>query len=132
MCRTFPPTLRQEARDWVATLPPKSIRTFDEFSKSFATHFASSKYVKKTAISLMQLTQDKGELLKDFIARFNRATLGIKDLQMSAVVTTMMSETKVVLSRCHSLKTRRILCMSYSGEEKSMWMLKKHISLPKV
>ncbi|KAL2541531.1 Uncharacterized protein Adt_02509 [Abeliophyllum distichum] len=47
--------LRQEARDWVTTLPPKSIRTFDEFSKNFATHFASSKRVKKTAISLMQL-----------------------------------------------------------------------------
>ncbi|KAL2455365.1 Retrotrans gag domain-containing protein [Abeliophyllum distichum] len=37
MCRAFPPTLRREARDWVATLPPKSIRTFDEFSKNFTT-----------------------------------------------------------------------------------------------
>ncbi|KAL2491129.1 Uncharacterized protein Adt_26757 [Abeliophyllum distichum] len=53
MCRAFPPTLRLEARDWVATLPPKSIRIFDKFSKNFATHFASSKRVKKTAISLM-------------------------------------------------------------------------------
>ncbi|KAL2498402.1 Beta-galactosidase 3 [Abeliophyllum distichum] len=31
MCRAFPPTLMREARDWVAILPPKSIRTFDEF-----------------------------------------------------------------------------------------------------
>ncbi|KAL2475535.1 Retrotrans gag domain-containing protein [Abeliophyllum distichum] len=83
MCRTFPSTLRQEARDWVATLPPKSIRIFDEFSKNFATHFAISNRVKKTAISLMQLAQGKDELLNDFIARFNRATLGIKELQMS-------------------------------------------------
>ncbi|KAL2470739.1 Uncharacterized protein Adt_38875 [Abeliophyllum distichum] len=59
MCRAFPPTLRREARDWVATLLQKSIRTFDEFSKNFATHFASSKRVKKTAISLMQLAQGK-------------------------------------------------------------------------
>ncbi|KAL2475583.1 Uncharacterized protein Adt_36319 [Abeliophyllum distichum] len=72
--------LRWEARDWIATLPPKSIRTFDDFSKSLDAHFASSKRVKKTDISLMQLTQDKDELLKDFIARFNRTTLGIKDL----------------------------------------------------
>ncbi|KAL2534100.1 Uncharacterized protein Adt_07451 [Abeliophyllum distichum] len=42
----------------------------------------------------MQLTQGKDELLKDFIVRFNRATLGIKDLQMSAVVTAMMSGTQ--------------------------------------
>ncbi|KAL2470494.1 Retrotrans gag domain-containing protein [Abeliophyllum distichum] len=55
MCRAFLPTLRREARDWVATLPPKSIHTFDEFSKNFTTHFASSKCVKKTAISMMQL-----------------------------------------------------------------------------
>ncbi|KAL2541613.1 Uncharacterized protein Adt_02591 [Abeliophyllum distichum] len=52
MCRAFPPTLRREAREWVATLPPKSIRTFDEFSKNFATHYSSSKRVKKTTISL--------------------------------------------------------------------------------
>ncbi|KAL2526345.1 Retrotransposon gag protein [Abeliophyllum distichum] len=54
----------------------------------------SSKRAKKTVISLMQLTQDKDELMKDFIARFNRATLGIKNLQMSAIVTAMMSRTR--------------------------------------
>ncbi|KAL2511983.1 Retrotransposon gag protein [Abeliophyllum distichum] len=94
MYMAFLPTLRREARDWVAILLPKSICTFDKFFKSFATPFASSKRVKKTAISLMQLAQGKDELLKDFIARFNRATLGIKDLQMSAIVTTMMSGTQ--------------------------------------
>ncbi|KAL2460099.1 Uncharacterized protein Adt_43519 [Abeliophyllum distichum] len=41
----------------------------------------------------MQLTQNKDELLKDFIARFNRATLEIKNLQMSVVFTAMMSGT---------------------------------------
>ncbi|KAL2453442.1 Uncharacterized protein Adt_49058 [Abeliophyllum distichum] len=89
----FPPTLKSEARDWVATLPPKSIHSFDNFSKKFAAYFAISKRAKKTTIGLMQLTQDKDELLKDFIARFNRATLGIKDLHMSAVVTAMMNGT---------------------------------------
>ncbi|KAL2525613.1 Uncharacterized protein Adt_10667 [Abeliophyllum distichum] len=42
----------------------------------------------------MQLAQGKDELLKDFIVRFNRATLGIKELQMSTVVTAMMSRTR--------------------------------------
>ncbi|KAL2506050.1 Ribonuclease H [Abeliophyllum distichum] len=65
MCRSFPPTLRREARDWVATLSPKSIRTFDDFSKTFTTYFTSSK-----------------------------ATLGIKDLHMLAVVTAMMNGTR--------------------------------------
>ncbi|KAL2471175.1 Uncharacterized protein Adt_39311 [Abeliophyllum distichum] len=42
----------------------------------------------------MQLTQDKDEMLKDFNTRFNRATLRIKDLQISVVVTAMMSGTR--------------------------------------
>ncbi|KAL2516710.1 Retrotrans gag domain-containing protein [Abeliophyllum distichum] len=50
MCRTFLPTLRWEARDWVATIPLKSIRTFNNFPKSFDTYFANSKRTKKTTI----------------------------------------------------------------------------------
>ncbi|KAL2513100.1 Uncharacterized protein Adt_18700 [Abeliophyllum distichum] len=46
MCRAFLPTLRLEARDWVATLLPKSIRTFDEFSKSFATPLPATNVLK--------------------------------------------------------------------------------------
>ncbi|KAL2506470.1 Uncharacterized protein Adt_22091 [Abeliophyllum distichum] len=42
----------------------------------------------------LQNQSGKDELLKDFIIRFNRATLGIKDLHMSAVVTAMMSGTQ--------------------------------------
>ncbi|KAL2480188.1 Ribonuclease H [Abeliophyllum distichum] len=82
MCKAFPPTLRREARDWVATLLPKSIRTFDDFSKKFAAYFSSSKRAKKTTIGFMQLTQDKDELLEYFIAWLNRAMLGIKDLHI--------------------------------------------------
>ncbi|KAL2460855.1 Retrotrans gag domain-containing protein [Abeliophyllum distichum] len=75
MSRAFPPTLRREV-----ALLPKSIHALDNFSKQFATYFASSKRAKKTAIGLIELPQDKDELLKNFIAWFNRATLGIKDL----------------------------------------------------
>ncbi|KAL2491611.1 Uncharacterized protein Adt_27239 [Abeliophyllum distichum] len=42
----------------------------------------------------MQLAKGKDELLKDFIARFNRATLGIKELQMCTIVTAMISGTR--------------------------------------
>ncbi|KAL2497205.1 Uncharacterized protein Adt_22755 [Abeliophyllum distichum] len=59
--------LRREARDWMATLPPKSIRTFDEFSKILLHTLPAANVLRKTAISLMQLAQGKDELLKDFI-----------------------------------------------------------------
>ncbi|KAL2467124.1 Uncharacterized protein Adt_42975 [Abeliophyllum distichum] len=58
-----------------------------------------SKLAKKIAIELMQLTQDKDEMLKDFTALFNRATLEINDLQMFEVITAMMSKTHM-----HSFK----------------------------
>ncbi|KAL2462119.1 Uncharacterized protein Adt_45539 [Abeliophyllum distichum] len=70
--RAFSSTLRRETGDCVATLLPKSIHTFDDSSKQFTLYFASSKRSKKKAIGLMQLTQDKDKMLKDFIARFNR------------------------------------------------------------
>ncbi|KAL2517870.1 Retrotransposon gag protein [Abeliophyllum distichum] len=55
---------------------------------------SSSKGAKKISIGLMQLIQDKDKMLKDFTTRFNMATLGIKDLHMSVVVTAMMSRTR--------------------------------------
>ncbi|KAL2542725.1 Uncharacterized protein Adt_03703 [Abeliophyllum distichum] len=47
MCRSFPPTLRREARDWVATLAPQSVKTFDQLSQSFVVYFLSSKRKRK-------------------------------------------------------------------------------------
>ncbi|KAL2512446.1 Uncharacterized protein Adt_18046 [Abeliophyllum distichum] len=41
----------------------------------------------------MQVIQEKEETLQDYLARFSRATLGIKDLQMSAIVTAIMNGT---------------------------------------
>ncbi|KAL2541872.1 Uncharacterized protein Adt_02850 [Abeliophyllum distichum] len=41
----------------------------------------------------MQVIKEKEETLQDYLARFSRATLGIKDLQMSAVVTAIMNGT---------------------------------------
>ncbi|KAL2517763.1 Uncharacterized protein Adt_14010 [Abeliophyllum distichum] len=93
MCWSFPPTLRREARDWVATLAPRSVRTFDHLSQSFVAYFLSSKRKRKTAISLMQYIQEKEKTLQDYLACFSRATLGIKDLQMSAVVIAKMNGT---------------------------------------
>ncbi|XP_022858608.1 uncharacterized protein LOC111379468 [Olea europaea var. sylvestris] len=57
-------------------------------------YFLSSKRKRKIAIGLMQVVQDKDESLQEYLARFSRATLGIRDLQMSAVVTALMNGTR--------------------------------------
>ncbi|KAL2506898.1 Ribonuclease H [Abeliophyllum distichum] len=66
MCRTFPPTLRREAMDWIATLPPKLIRTFNNFSKKFAAYITSSKCVKKTAIGPDAIDPGQGRIVERF------------------------------------------------------------------
>lgn len=43
MCRSFSPMLRREARDWITTFAFRSIRNFDELSRSFVAYFLSSK-----------------------------------------------------------------------------------------
>ncbi|CAI9753656.1 unnamed protein product [Fraxinus pennsylvanica] len=94
MCRSFSPTLRREARDWVATLAPRSIKTFDELSRSFVAYFMSRKLTQKMTIELMQVVQKKDESLHEYLARFSQETLGVRDLQMSAVVTMLMNGTQ--------------------------------------
>ncbi|KAL2454191.1 RNase H domain-containing protein [Abeliophyllum distichum] len=49
---------------------------------------------KKTEMGLMQILQEKGESLREYISRFNRATLGITNLQMSSVLTALLSRQK--------------------------------------
>ncbi|KAL2486663.1 Uncharacterized protein Adt_31419 [Abeliophyllum distichum] len=49
---------------------------------------------RKTDIGLMQVIQEKEKTPRDYLARFNRATLEIKDLQMSPVVTTIINGTQ--------------------------------------
>ncbi|KAL2534198.1 Uncharacterized protein Adt_07549 [Abeliophyllum distichum] len=90
-CRAFPMTLRKDAREWFDMLPPRSISSFANFASKFAICFSSSARKKKTAMGLMQVIQDKGETLREYMSRFNRATLGIKNLQMPSVVTALLS-----------------------------------------
>ncbi|KAL2505471.1 Uncharacterized protein Adt_21092 [Abeliophyllum distichum] len=90
-CRAFSMTLRKDAREWFDMLPPRSISSFADFTSKFAICYSSKARKKKTAMGLMQVTQDKGETLREYMSRFNRATLGIKNLQMPSVVTALLS-----------------------------------------
>ncbi|KAL2457876.1 Uncharacterized protein Adt_46171 [Abeliophyllum distichum] len=79
-CEAFPITLRKDAREWFDTLPPQSISSFSDFSNKFAICFSSSTRKKKIAMGLMQISQERGESLREYISRFNRATLSITNL----------------------------------------------------
>ncbi|XP_022860313.1 uncharacterized protein LOC111380886 [Olea europaea var. sylvestris] len=55
MCKAFPQTLTNAARDWFSTLEPNSITSFSDLADKFSAFFASSKRIRKTAASLMQI-----------------------------------------------------------------------------
>ncbi|KAL2519036.1 Ribonuclease H [Abeliophyllum distichum] len=74
--------------------PVNHLRAFFNLMRLQATPDAIMYRAFPPTLSLMQLTEDKDEMLKDYITQFNRATLRIKDLQMSTVVAAMMSGTR--------------------------------------
>ncbi|XP_022865186.1 uncharacterized protein LOC111385058 [Olea europaea var. sylvestris] len=52
----------------------------------FSAFFASSKRIRKTAASLMQLRQGQNETLREFMIRFNKERLQIPDLHITTAV----------------------------------------------
>ncbi|XP_022890991.1 uncharacterized protein LOC111406040 [Olea europaea var. sylvestris] len=89
MCKAFPQTLTSAARDWFSTLEPNSIASFADLANKFSAFFASSKRIRKTAASLMQMRQGPNETLRNFMTRFNKERLQIPDLHITAAVSAL-------------------------------------------
>ncbi|XP_022846202.1 uncharacterized protein LOC111368941 [Olea europaea var. sylvestris] len=89
MCKAFPQTLRNAARDWFSTLEPNPITSFSDLADKFSAFFASNKRTRKTAASLMQMRQEPNETLRSFMTRFNKERLQIPDLHITAVVSAL-------------------------------------------
>ncbi|XP_057964059.1 uncharacterized protein LOC131155144 [Malania oleifera] len=86
MCRAFATTLKGIARDWYRTLRLESIGSFSDMEQLFTGHFLSSRRVAKTTGHLISMAQGEQETLKDFIHRFNTATLKIHNLDMGVAL----------------------------------------------
>ncbi|RDX69002.1 hypothetical protein CR513_51941, partial [Mucuna pruriens] len=64
-CKLFPGTLRGVAMQWMVTLPPRS--------------FAANKVKRLEVADLFDIRQAEGESLKNYLARFNNATVRVDD-----------------------------------------------------
>ncbi|GKV30474.1 hypothetical protein SLEP1_g39278 [Rubroshorea leprosula] len=80
MCKVFPATLKSTARRWYHKLPRHSIDSYSQLAKLFSNKFASQREIKRTATELMQVHQKEGESLRDYMQRFNKATLDIDNV----------------------------------------------------
>lgn len=99
MCKAFPQTLTNAAKDWFSTLEPSSIASFLDSADKFSAFFVSSKHIRKTVAFFMQLSQGKNESLRGFMAWFNKERLQIPDLYITAAALVL---TYVI--RCEAFK----------------------------
>ncbi|XP_068312420.1 uncharacterized protein [Pyrus communis] len=70
MCKIFTITLHGEAQDWFYTLPPQSIRSFDELSLVFTKEYSSYHSIKKKSDHLFNVKKNPNESLHDYVKRF--------------------------------------------------------------
>ena len=77
MCSAFPTSLRGLARIWFNSLTPNSISTFKDLSAQFASHVIGGHRYKKSTACLMSIRQQEDEMLRSYIAHFNKEALSI-------------------------------------------------------
>ncbi|KAM2507386.1 hypothetical protein ACFX1W_029713 [Malus domestica] len=70
MCKIFATTLQGETQDWFYTLPPQSIRNFDELSLVFTKEYSFCRSIKKKFDHLFDVKKNPKELLCDYVRRF--------------------------------------------------------------
>ncbi|KAK1385493.1 hypothetical protein POM88_023228 [Heracleum sosnowskyi] len=78
-CRAFPQTLAGMAQRWYSRLPPNSIGSFKELSKTFINQFVSGKIHEKSSASLMGIRQGKNETLREYLSRFTKEAIKVPD-----------------------------------------------------
>ncbi|XP_027941132.1 uncharacterized protein LOC114194928 [Vigna unguiculata] len=80
ICRVFPISLKGPALNWFTRLPPNSIDCFDTLANHFGIQFATSKPHHLTSLALVNIRQEKGESLREFMERFGKISLNISNL----------------------------------------------------
>ncbi|GKV36276.1 hypothetical protein SLEP1_g44424 [Rubroshorea leprosula] len=89
MCKVFPTTLKSTVRRWYHKLPRHSIDSYSQLAKLFSNKFASQRKIKQTATEL-QVHQKEGESLRDYMQRFNKATLDIDNVLDTICLSTLL------------------------------------------
>ncbi|XP_059629794.1 uncharacterized protein LOC132272717 [Cornus florida] len=90
MCRAFPTTLKGWAHLWFNKLKPDSIENFEELSKQFIGHFIAGQRYRRPATHLLNVKQQKGEPLRDYISHFNTKMLQVKEMDDKVALTAFM------------------------------------------
>ena len=110
ICRAFPTMLKGLAKVWFSRLTPNSISTFKELSVQFASHFIGGHKYKKSIACLMSIKQWEDEILRSYIARFNKEALSIDEAD----------EKILVAAFTNGLRKVKFLFSLYKNDPKTM------------
>ncbi|XP_052188877.1 uncharacterized protein LOC127799162 [Diospyros lotus] len=94
-CRVFPATLEGHARSWYSSLAHRSIANFGQLRNRFLAHFAPLRRHQRSTMTLVNLKQNQGESLTDFVARFNMEALSIENLDQSIAMVAFQNALRV-------------------------------------
>ncbi|KAL0361888.1 UNVERIFIED_CONTAM: hypothetical protein Sradi_3873300 [Sesamum radiatum] len=76
-CCVFITTFARAAQQWFNQLPVGAIGSFQEFRSLFLHQFTTSRKLRKTKLSLFVVREKDNEPLKEYLQRFNAATLKV-------------------------------------------------------
>ena len=77
-----------------SNLSSRSIGSFEQLERLFISHFISSQCQRRTSDMLIGMKQRKNESLREFITRFNTATLEVTDLDQMVAMSAMKGTLK--------------------------------------
>ncbi|XP_023928268.1 uncharacterized protein LOC112039615 [Quercus suber] len=110
MCKAFPTMLKGPTRIWFSRLTPNSISTFKELSAQFTSHFIRGHRYKKSTACLMSIKQQEDEMLRSYIARFNKEALSIDEADDKILMTAFTN----------GLRKGKFLFSLYKNDPKTM------------
>ncbi|XP_031102019.1 uncharacterized protein LOC116005926 [Ipomoea triloba] len=90
MCKAFLPTLKGLAQKWFLALPSRSIRCFNDLADRFLTHYAVNIKPQRNLTHLSGISQDEGEALKTYLARWQKEVQTIEGLDEQVAITFFM------------------------------------------
>ncbi|GAU30847.1 hypothetical protein TSUD_365550 [Trifolium subterraneum] len=93
-CKILSSTFKDAALRWYMNLPRNSIGSYTDFHKKFIHQFAGSKHVQVTATSLFGTRQGHNDNLREYLARFNEATIQISNPNQEMFVAAVLNGLK--------------------------------------
>ncbi|XP_057452294.1 uncharacterized protein LOC130744120 [Lotus japonicus] len=85
-CWIFPSAFKGTAMAWFTTLPRGSITNFRDFSSKFLVQFSASKIKQVTIDDLYNVRQLEQETLKQYVKRYNMASVKNEESEPQACV----------------------------------------------